>query len=93
MIVKDRRRFEVPAAALSRAEVREVLIELWASLFERELRAHLEASQTEAASQQDDGRLSLWPGGRCLSCGQDCARPPLAAAVITASRPRRRSSK
>ena len=42
MIVKGHQRLEAAHPAATRAELREELIELWAQLFERELRAELE---------------------------------------------------
>jgi hypothetical protein len=41
VIVKGPPHLEAPRPAISRAEVREALIELWAHVFEAELRAHL----------------------------------------------------
>jgi hypothetical protein len=42
VIVKGHQQLEAAQAAVTRAEVREELIELWAQIFERELRADLE---------------------------------------------------
>ena len=56
MIVKDPRRLEMPRPTPTRIEVREALIEAWAQIFERELRAHLEdaALHEHAATQPED---------------------------------------
>jgi hypothetical protein len=49
MIVK-RQQPEIAATAVTRAELRESLIELWAQVFEGELRADL-AAQAEASGE------------------------------------------
>ena len=42
MIVKGHQQLEAARTAVTRAELREELIELWAQIFERELRSDLE---------------------------------------------------
>lgn len=54
MIIKDQEQFEVARAAVSRAELREQLIELWAQVFERELRADLEADEQAPPTEPAD---------------------------------------
>jgi hypothetical protein len=72
VIVKGHQQLEAPRAAVRRAELRESLIELWAQVFERELRAELEsaappavgnamASTTARASR--DGETGTLQGG------------------------------
>jgi hypothetical protein len=51
VIVKRPQPLEVARTGMSRAELRDALIELWAQVLEAELRAHLEAA---ADDQQDD---------------------------------------
>ena len=47
MIVKTPQPIEAPRPAISRAEVREALIELWAQIFEAEFRAHRAEDATD----------------------------------------------
>ena len=55
MIVKSPQR-EAESITMTTTERREALIELWASIFERELRAHVEeARQQGVASDPSEG--------------------------------------
>lgn len=61
MIIKRAEPVETRQAAPSRAEVREALIELWARVFEAELRAELPATidnQDNAVRRDHPGRDS-----------------------------------
>ena len=57
MIVKGSQLPETASVTMTAAERRECLIEAWATIFERELRAHLEESQQQAVASDpsDDG--------------------------------------
>jgi hypothetical protein len=54
VIVKQQREIDTARIAVSRAELRECLIELWAQIFERELRADLEAAAKAEATEPRD---------------------------------------
>jgi hypothetical protein len=53
MIVKHHHLLEPAPTTVTRAELREELIELWAQIFERELRADLELQRTHAGAAAD----------------------------------------
>jgi hypothetical protein len=55
MIVKGHQQLDAARTVVTRAELREQLIELWAAVFERELRAELELQGSHANIAADTG--------------------------------------